>query len=494
MENKNYLEEYQYSNAGQYRAIMQSQGYKTEYNKGYILFSKGNEQFRIKMDDIKAHINTKKDSNQSLERICQLFDKEKSNLPEYIDELSKEGISIVNWGDIRSDNKERFTIIDHQNKICHTGKELYDYALENGFLLDGKGSKMSDNTFSQLVTHNGKTGKIRYSENGISIFYKKEKLEIPDTIFGEKLSNQQKLDLQNGKRIQLKTKGGNIYLEIDRELNSIVVLSEKELHIPQQIGGYELTNADKYLLANGYSLEDKLMHSKEGYFLADISFTPDKFGISFSNVQMIPEHKAKELILEKTKKMEYIVKLSNNIEINTIIEKLESYGIDTNLLKQDFASQMSKQTNPMYCHIKDSKVVAWEHNIDEKKYDGQIRTIEELPSLKNQVASKLETNTQPDLNNQKAVDRYIEELILKEDYSSLDQLNQKGCKPSKELLSQLNGKFSDNTVIAVKKIFHIEPARPSIPGDIKTGQPIVSKKPEMVRPISQTVNRIFSDL
>lgn len=110
MNEKQYLEEYQFSNAGQYRAIMQSLGYQTEYNKGCILFTRDKEQFRIRMDEIKSHVSTGKDAKESLERICKYFDKERSSDPGHIDELSKKGISIVNWGNIMSDDKDRFTI------------------------------------------------------------------------------------------------------------------------------------------------------------------------------------------------------------------------------------------------------------------------------------------------------------------------------------------------------------------------------------------------
>ena len=82
-------------------------------------------------------------------------------------------------------------------------------------------------------------------------------------------------------------------LVFDMDLISVLVRSSLEIKIPNVIGkteeydGYKLTKADKYLLANGHTLESKLMHSKDGYILADISLTDDKKGIQFSNIQSI---------------------------------------------------------------------------------------------------------------------------------------------------------------------------------------------------------------
>lgn len=84
-------------------------------------------------------------------------------------------------------------MIDHKNKITYTGKELYDYAFQNGYMLDGKGTKLEKGVMSELTDVNGKPAKIRLSENGISVFYKKESLVIPDSIYGKKLSQKQRM-------------------------------------------------------------------------------------------------------------------------------------------------------------------------------------------------------------------------------------------------------------------------------------------------------------
>lgn len=88
-------------------------------------------------------------------------------------------------------------------------------------------------------------------------------------------------------------------LQVDKDLNSVIVRSEKELSIPAQIGGYKLTAADKYLLANGYSLENKLMRSPKGeYIIADVTMTPDKRDINFQIFKQYQRQKQKNFCKE----------------------------------------------------------------------------------------------------------------------------------------------------------------------------------------------------
>lgn len=293
------LTEYQYKNVGQFRGIVQSLGYSEEYNKGNLRFTRGEDEFYISVDRIRQY--TKIEPNHSvesasMERICKFFDRERALAPDYKEILSKEGVDIINWGSLNGDVKDRFTVIDHKNKICYTGKELYEYGLQNGYLLDGKGTQLEKGVLSSLTDVKGKPAKVRLNENGISIYYRKETLVIPDSILGKKLSKKQQQDLLDGNVIVLSSKKGDIFLQVDRDLNAVVVRSEKELSIPAKIGEYELTTADKYLLANGFSMNNKLLHGDKGYFIADVLMTADKKGYTFSNIQMIPETKAKELL------------------------------------------------------------------------------------------------------------------------------------------------------------------------------------------------------
>ena len=84
--------------------------------------------------------------------------------------------------------------------------------------------------------------------------------------------------------------------------------TNKELAVPNVIGrgmdysGRELTLADKALLANGYSLDNQLIQTKEGHFImADVSLTEDMRGIQFANIQQLSKEEAFGLIAAQEK-------------------------------------------------------------------------------------------------------------------------------------------------------------------------------------------------
>ena len=294
------LNEYKFENVGQFRAIAQSLGYKESYDSGMLHFSLNDDSFETSIDEIRSYTKKGKDTELdrlSMERLSQFFDRE--NALSENENLKKNGVDIINWGDLNNDTKDRFTVIDHQHKICYTGKALYDYATENGYLLDGNGTKLEKGELSKLTKINGKQAKIRLTENGKAIFYKKEALIIPDRICGKSLSQKQKKDLLDGNYVVLAGDKGDIFLQVDRDLNAVVIRSHKELSIPTEIGGYKLTTADKYLLANGYSLDNKLLKGDEGYFIANVKLTSDSKGYEISHIQMIPEAKAQDILSEK---------------------------------------------------------------------------------------------------------------------------------------------------------------------------------------------------
>lgn len=65
---------------------------------------------------------------------------------------------MIRWNDIKGENKDGFTIIDHNRKVCYTGQELYEYAHNTGNLLDGKGTKLEKGIMSDLMDIGEKKG------------------------------------------------------------------------------------------------------------------------------------------------------------------------------------------------------------------------------------------------------------------------------------------------------------------------------------------------
>lgn len=505
------LSEYQFRNVGQFRAIAESLGYAQEYNKGILHFTRSDDELRIDLEKIRSYTKHEPEMirlNSSMDHVCTFFDREQSSSSEYRDILKKEGIDIVNWGDLKDDEKDRFTIIDHKNKICYTGKELYEYALQNGYILDGKGTQLEKGVMSGLTDIEGRTAKIRLTENGISVFYRKEALVIPDSIYGKKLTKKQKDDLVNGNVIVLSSKKGDIMLQVDKDLNSVIVRSEKELSIPAQIGGYKLTAADKYLLANGYSLENKLMRSPKGeYIIADVTMTPDKKGYQFSNIQTISETKAKELLQRKleVEKEHVISPEKEQVEEQERMKKPTARDLASELKeaveKNDY-EKMAKLKEEGYKPSEEViKGLGQEVHIDSKqaivieklfgtKPEVEVQKEEEIVQKKEENienVNKAEKMSSPEL------DKEFKNAVEKGDFVKLSQLKEQGYHPSKEVMQSLSNTTPSNTIIAVQKIFGLKAVSNTM-GDVKLAHGQQNTDRDLKRPIANTINRMFSDL
>ena len=505
------LSEYQFRNVGQFRAIAESLGYAQEYNKGILHFTRSDDELRIDLEKIRSYTKHEPEMirlNSSMDHVCTFFDREQSSSSEYRDILKKEGIDIVNWGDLKDDEKDRFTIIDHKNKICYTGKELYEYALQNGYILDGKGTQLEKGVMSGLTDIGGRTAKIRLTENGISVFYRKEALVIPDSIYGKKLTKKQKDDLVNGNVIVLSSKKGDIMLQVDKDLNSVIVRSEKELSIPAQIGGYKLTAADKYIFANGYSLENKLMRSPKGeYIIADVTMTPDKKGYQFSNIQTISETKAKELLQRKleVEKEHVISPEKEQVEEQERMKKPTARDLASELKeaveKNDY-EKMAKLKEEGYKPSEEViKGLGQEVHIDSKqaivieklfgtKPEVEVQKEEEIVQKKEENienVNKAEKMSSPEL------DKEFKNAVEKGDFVKLSQLKEQGYHPSKEVMQSLSNTTPSNTIIAVQKIFGLKAVSNTM-GDVKLAHGQQSTDRDLKRPIANTINRMFSDL
>lgn len=146
MEHKFEATDYIYSNAGQFRAIAKDLGYDEKIGTGEIQFQKGNDSYTYNIENLKkGNRNSLESENRvtaSKERIINFFDKEKatSNFEQYNNELKDQNVSIVKWDKIKG-REDGFTIIDHENKVAYTGKELYEYAYDNSRVLNGKGKE-----------------------------------------------------------------------------------------------------------------------------------------------------------------------------------------------------------------------------------------------------------------------------------------------------------------------------------------------------------------
>lgn len=506
------LTSYRFNNVGQFKGIAQSLGYREEYNNGYLCFTKGDEKFRLTVDKIRsfsAHEQDLTSKQASMERICKFFNKDGVFSPDYEKNLfDKEEISIINWGDIGSDSKDRFTMIDHKNRICYTGKEFYDYALQNGYLLDGQGTKLEKGVLSDMREVRGKPAKIRLTENGVSVFYKKETLVIPDRILGKKLSDKQKKNLLEGEMVVLPAKKGDIFVQVDRDLNSVIVRSEKEMSIPSTIGGRELTVADKYLLVNGHSLDNMILHGENGYFIADVSWTNDKRGVIFSNIQNIPESKALQL-LETQQQKDYVPTFEpenvplpeqqNRDREAELKEAIEKDDFETmSRLKDEGYKPSEEVINGLSHHpnMDDKKAVVIEKLFGTKP---EIQKVDELSPAKEEISEEVKQEVAGETKEiaKKATpeqDVEFKTALVNGDFVKLDMLKNEGYAPSKEVMQSMAGSVPENSLVAAHKIFGLKSTSPTL-GDVKLAQ---SSKPsntkEVARGVGNVINKAFGDL
>lgn len=500
------LNEYKFSNVGQFRGIAQSLGYKESYNKGKLTFTLNEDIFRTSTDEIRAHTQKGTDRvnlDASMSRVCKFFDKDSILSSDYREALrAKEEVDIINWGDIGSDSKDRFTIIDHRNRVCYTGKDFYEYALTNGYVLDGKGTKLEKGVLSDLTSVKGQPAKLRLTNKGVSVFYHKEALVIPDKILGKKLSEKQKKALLEGEVLVFPARKGHVFVSVDRDLNSVIVRSEKELSIPSTMGGRELTAADKYLLANGHSLDNMVLHGDEGYFIADVSWTDDKTGIRFSNMQSISEAKAIELMGRQQQRDSHPAGTEK-----APVERQKPRDIEAELreaVEKDDFEKMARLRDEGYKPSEEViRGLEKSPNMDEKK----AVVIDKLFGLKPE-ASGSGTLAQTGEERKEEVkgmerlaesgipemDRSFKTAVENDDFASIDRMKANGYMPSKEIMQSLSGTVPENSLIAVQKIFGLKTNVPSM-GDVKLAQSSShNNTKDISRGVGNIVNKAFADL
>lgn len=183
---------------------------------------------------------------------------------------------------------------------------------------------------SDLHTKNGvKDAKVKLvpDANGkdfkLSFQYKEQQLEIPSKIGSKKIKDKDKEVLQSGKPLSI---AKNIFLQVDRELNKVVVTTSRDFNIPSHIAGYQLSNEDIKKLADGKQMATKVFKGKSGYFMAEVAVVKSegKMGLEWSNIKQISADKAKDLIKE------YNTHPEKDIDIVADITELSQQAMQTN--------------------------------------------------------------------------------------------------------------------------------------------------------------------
>lgn len=231
-------------------------------------------------------------------------------------------------------------------------------------------------------------GKIKLAkdENGsinIQLFEKKEVLEIPDKILAYKLSQKDKEDLLKEKAVAIKIPSGQtLFLQIDKDLNRVMIQTERDLSVISEIGNYKLNETDKIAWANGEKLPTRIFYDEKTgvHFAASIRKTDDGKGIEYHNYKSL-----KDVQPDKLKDM------------------IKSFNHGT-----DIITATSSMTN-------------------------SIKT-ENKPNQ--QQAQVTEKHSSKEVNTSHDNDRRFVEYTNNKDFEGLKRLAQEGYKPEKELIDK----------------------------------------------------------
>lgn len=254
------LNEYSFHNIGQARSIMKVLGYSESYDPKMdeLVFTNDKETFVTSFKEIRKYIENIDDiakiQSNSKEEVAKEFDKERAtkDFDNYKSELEKQGIFIIKWDkdalnfgknkNTYSTNNDGFTVIDINNKAAYTGKELYDYARDNGYFLDPIQQKLqSQNSYeiqqtkpeikhieSDVLSTLEKVGvnKELIDKNTLDVLTKGEKSTVLDlNIQNENVRGRLGIDKDKNGQLQV-----NFYPEL-KEPPHILKFDDKEINL-----------------------------------------------------------------------------------------------------------------------------------------------------------------------------------------------------------------------------------------------------------------------
>lgn len=190
-----------------------------------------------------------------------------------------------------------------------------------------------------------KSGKIEYALTDVS-----KPLEIPDRLGNKKLSNKDKQAIVESKVLYDFTyKGHNLSLRADIKKSAVTIFRDKEIQTPKTLGGYKFSEKEQKDLESGKRISTKVYRGDYGYFIANVSMTPNKRGITFENVKEISQDKAMQLIerhnksagVEETKEKGTVIENAASISASAELDRTKEQEVTNAKGKEE-----EKQTSP----------------------------------------------------------------------------------------------------------------------------------------------------
>lgn len=205
-----------------------------------------------------------------------------------------------------------------------------------------------------------RTGKLLITKDNtgnphIVFNFKEQNLNIPNKILDKELTEEDKKALLNGKTIlhPKSNTGPWVGIQIDKELNKVVLKSEKQLGIIKEINGYKLSLDEQKELFDTKTLGTKVFYDKKRdiHYSASIQIGADGKTIEFLNPTQLSKEEAKEL------------ENKLNAKENLVLQSLSDSTIITN-------DQDKKPT--IVESIADSKITSIQQTVTEKKEMSEI--------------------------------------------------------------------------------------------------------------------------
>lgn len=275
----------------------------------------------------------------------------------------------------------------------------------------------------------GKDGKAE-----LAFSFQNEQLIIPEKIADYKLTEEDKTKLVNGETAgPVRIKGSEVYLQVDKDLNSVTVKSARDISVKDVIqlksekgkfvvAGYVPSKKEVEDLLNGKTIPTKVYEQDGKYFAARLSITDDDKGVRFTEISSLTPERAKEL-KERLNVQRDDASLTVENVTKTGSEVVKAEGIDRNL-----------------------EVVRPEGV--ERKMDNVGVVVEGAQNLLEQNPEKIK----------ELQDKEFISAVERKDFVKLNQLNEQGYKPSDQMVKNadnLPGVKAEDKV-AVKAVFGIE--------------------------------------
>jgi len=234
--------------------------------------------------------------------------------------------------------------------------------LENMQLPDGR-----------IVDGKVKLVKDEKGELQVQLFEKKQVLEIPDQILSHKLTDKDKEDLLAEKTVAVKmVNGQSLFLQVDKDLNRVMIHTERDLSIISELGNYKLTERDKAAWANGDKLPTRIFYDETtgSHFAASIRKTEDGKGIEYHNYKSLKE-------LDKDQLKDMIKKYNEGPDIMTATASVTNSIKTEEAVKSTPETSISKTEKTIEVnttHDNERRFVEYTNN---KDYEGLKRLAEE---------------------------------------------------------------------------------------------------------------------